>query len=59
LGAILGFADNDLDDLAILSKVLLPSQCLKKILLSNAWVQTNDVDQILLYHSQARKMLSI
>jgi hypothetical protein len=57
--ALFGFAYDDLNNLPILPKVFVATQCLKEILLRYAGRETDNVNQVLLHNSETRKMLSI
>ena len=53
---ILGFAHNNLDNLAILTEVLVRPQSREQLVLLAGGSKTGHINQVLLHHPQARKM---
>ena len=53
MGSVFCFADHYLDNLAILTEILLASQCLEELVFLCRGAQTSDVYEILLHHSEA------
>lgn len=50
IGSFLCLADHNLDDLSILTEVLIPPKSLQQILFTYARIEANDVYEILLHH---------
>lgn len=50
------FADDDLDDLAVLSEVLRPAQSFEKLVFLGGGAESGHINQILLHHTQAGKV---
>ena len=55
---IFGFADDNLHNLAILSKVLWSAKSLQKLVFLRRRAQTCDIDQILLHNSKSSQVFS-
>lgn len=58
LGILPGFADDDLDDLAVLSKVVRPTQGVEQTVFADGGGETGHVDKVLLDDAQAGEVLA-
>ena len=55
---IFGFADNNLDDLAVLPEILISSKRFQQLVFLRSRAQTCHINKVLLHHSQAGQVLS-
>jgi hypothetical protein len=53
-----GFADDDLDDLAVLSEVVVAAQCVEQAVLADSGRKTGHIDKVFLDDSQAGEVLA-
>jgi hypothetical protein len=55
---VLGLTDNYLDNLAVLTEILIATECLEQFVFLNSRAQTSHINQVLLHDAEASKMLA-